>query len=286
MSQVAPNSHADDSLEEHFFSQPPPAAVDDLHGLEHRPAALSAGQRRARRLTVAMIGASAVSLLVFAAFRDHFIVRPAELAATGAPAPLPQLPAATAASPSQAPATAPRPDAGSRLRQAQGALTPATTAATPAVATEESGPTASADEAAEDPVPPHAADTTDAPPETPAAASTASTKQATAPPQPTPTADRGAPRAHPGRARAKNPRFDKLMRAARRAFDRGDAAGAQSKALEAISLAPDRAYAYVLLAAARDALGNRAGAQAAYRRCVQQAKVQRGVCQSLARFGN
>jgi Flp pilus assembly protein TadD len=96
-----------------------------------------------------------------------------------------------------------------------------------------------------------------------------------------------AKRERPSRASRADPAsasFRSLLSSARRDFDSGDASAAQRKALDAIALDPTRGYAYVLLGAARDALGNSTGAAAAYRQCLRQAQDgQRAACAALSR---
>jgi hypothetical protein len=83
------------------------------------------------------------------------------------------------------------------------------------------------------------------------------------------------------------PRRSKTPSAAKRArqrLDAGDAAGARDLARDAVRSAPDRAAGYIVLAAALDKLGDRAGKAAAFRSCAQLATDSLAAsCQALAR---
>jgi hypothetical protein len=74
------------------------------------------------------------------------------------------------------------------------------------------------------------------------------------------------------------------LKRARQALDAGDAGRARELALEAIAREPTRAAAYIVLAGALDALGDRAGKQAAFRSCAERATdTLASACKSLAR---
>jgi hypothetical protein len=83
------------------------------------------------------------------------------------------------------------------------------------------------------------------------------------------------------------PRRAKTASAAKRArqrLDAGDPAGARDLARDAVRSAPDRAAGYIVLAAALDKLGDRAGKVAAFRSCVQLATDSLAAsCRALAR---
>jgi hypothetical protein len=81
--------------------------------------------------------------------------------------------------------------------------------------------------------------------------------------------------------RSKNPSAAKR---ARQRLDAGDAAGARDLAREAVRSAPERAAGYIVLAAALDKLGDRAGKAATFRSCAQLATDSLAVsCKALAR---
>lgn len=83
------------------------------------------------------------------------------------------------------------------------------------------------------------------------------------------------------------PRRSKTSSAAKRArqrLDAGDATGARDLARDAVRSAPDRAAGYIVLAAALDKLGDRAGKAAAFRSCAQLATDSLAAsCKALAR---
>lgn len=71
---------------------------------------------------------------------------------------------------------------------------------------------------------------------------------------------------------------------ARQALDAGDPQRARDLATDAIGREPTRAAAYIVLAAALDALGDRRGMQAAFRTCVERATdALASACRSLSR---
>jgi Flp pilus assembly protein TadD len=74
------------------------------------------------------------------------------------------------------------------------------------------------------------------------------------------------------------------VKRARQRLDAGDAAGARDLARDAVRSAPDRAAGYIVLAAALDKLGDRAGKAAAFRSCAQLATDSLAAsCKALAR---
>jgi hypothetical protein len=77
---------------------------------------------------------------------------------------------------------------------------------------------------------------------------------------------------------------DAVLSQARRALNAGDPRRARELASRAISLAPTRAAAYIVLAGALDALGDRAGMRTTFRSCVQHARdALASACETLAR---
>ena len=86
---------------------------------------------------------------------------------------------------------------------------------------------------------------------------------------------RAPARARVARNAARSPRRAAptgLLAQARRALNAGDARRARDLATRAIALAPTQAAAYIVLAGAHDALGERASMRAAFRSCMQNAQ--------------
>jgi tetratricopeptide (TPR) repeat protein len=94
-----------------------------------------------------------------------------------------------------------------------------------------------------------------------------------------------APRANPaGRlAAATGERPGDLIRRAYIELHKGDARKASDLATQALRLDPSGASGYIALAGARDALGDRGGALAAFRDCARYAQDKLvGACKTLA----
>ena len=90
---------------------------------------------------------------------------------------------------------------------------------------------------------------------------------------------KAARRAGPRRTKSSSP-----AKRARQLLDAGNAAGARDLAREAVRSTPDRAAGYIVLAAALDKLGDRAGKAATFRSCAQLATDPlASACKSLAR---
>jgi len=129
------------------------------------------------------------------------------------------------------------------------------------------------------PQPPEASAAHGLPPEAPAMALEA--VQPVAQPSPTRPQRAKVARSVPA-ARREKP--SPAAKRARQLLDRGDAAGARDVAREAVRTAPERAAGYIVLAAALDELGDRAGKAAAFRSCAQLATDRlASACKTLAR---
>jgi len=253
----SPQSQADretDALAERFFSQPPQAW--EVEPEAWRPSPLTQTERLAMLATVApvaigitvAVGWLLLSNPLFAAAEpgpQQQARAEAKAAATAQRATLDATQHGLTALAKAAPIEATAPPAVPQT-------TPAPNAAAPiAVAPVAAAPVAAARSAA-----------------TPIAAATRSARPpraATAP------IERGAPAGSP-------------LKRARQALDAGDPRRARELAIEAIGREPTHAAAYIVLAGALDALGDRAAKQAAFRSCAERATdALASACRSLSR---
>ncbi|MFI5307550.1 MAG: hypothetical protein ACHQ53_09370 [Polyangiales bacterium] len=244
MTEVAFTPIDDDDLTEVFFSQPPSAPPPAIEPWEPRP--MSRGQQRAMTATFAMLGFFAAVSICLAAYAELAMVRPAAVGVAS----LPPLPAPAVGEPvfaslqhTSAPAHSALPDGPAASPSKQNAVP---------------SPRVTAQQIAHD-------RNTGHPIPRPAAAVPQKTK----------------PAGLLAAATSERPRD--LIRRAYIALHKGDARKASDLATQALRLDPTSASGYIALAGARDAVGDRGGALAAFRDCVRYAQDKLvGACKTLA----
>jgi tetratricopeptide (TPR) repeat protein len=243
----------DDEVVEAFFSQPPPAPYSGSERWEPRPMTVS--ERKAMTATFAMLGFFAAVSVCFAAYAELAMVRPAALSAAGLPRPSAAVSTDT--------------ETASAVLDAEraAALTAVVTATT-----RQAAPLArTATEHAQSGQ--HALET--ASQRTPTASATTTLRS--------PVRARVAARERPIRAGASST-AEATTKRAYAELKRGHTGDAMQLAGTAIRLDPSRASAYIALAGARDAIGDHAGARAAFRECAQRAQDRLvSACKTLAR---
>jgi hypothetical protein len=267
---LAPLARETDALEEQFFSTPPPPVELEIEPWAAQP--MGALERRAMKATLAMLGCALLAMAAFAAFSELVIVFPVPLNAAHA-----QLPehASVAAAPPATPAPSTLVDVAAQpatelvkaelqlasvvpIPSRNPSLNPSAAIATGVLAKQSDAVVEkSAPDVIGDKRKPRAA-------KMPLARATRRV--------------RAAPASKPvSRAQA-------LIKRASSELGRGDAQEAQLLANQAILLDPTRARGYIVLAGARDALGDRAGKRAAFQACARNAQdALASTCRTLAR---